>query len=97
MSDIAIQPILDVHLPPLELPKGEREYRAFQRLLPSLLQSQRGKFVAVHNEQVIDADSDEIALIQRVHARIGYVPIHVGMVAESIPIGRIAVQRWSLA
>jgi hypothetical protein len=38
---------------------------------------------------VIDSDADDIALIQRVHARIGYVPIHVGLVIEPQPIVRI--------
>ncbi|HZZ78572.1 MAG TPA: hypothetical protein VFE62_08640 [Gemmataceae bacterium] len=93
MSDVVVQPILDVKLPALPLPKGEREYRAFLRLLPGLMQSHHGKFVAVHNEQVIDSDSDDIALIQRVHAKIGYVPIHVGLVAESIPVTRVPIYR----
>jgi hypothetical protein len=72
-----------VHISPLPLSKGEREYRAFQRLLPQLLLTERGKHVAIHEEQVVDSDTDDRALILRVHARYGYVPIYVGLVSDS--------------
>ncbi len=62
--------------------KWEREYRAFQRLVPELLKTHRGKYVAIHEEQVVDSGDDPIALIKQVHARIGYVPIHVDRVME---------------
>lgn len=65
--------------------KWERECRAFRRLLPELLQTHRGKYVAIHNEQVVDTDTDDIALILRVHAKYGYVPIHVDRVTEQLP------------
>jgi hypothetical protein len=70
--------------------KWEQEYRAFQHLLPELLKTHRGKFVAVHDGRVVDSDTDEIALILRVHAQYGYVPIHVDLVTEQPPpVGRI--------
>jgi hypothetical protein len=65
--------------------KWEREYLAFQRLLPQLLLTHRGQYVALHEEQVVDSDTDEIALILRVHTRHGYVPIHVDLVTEQPP------------
>jgi hypothetical protein len=43
-----------------------REFDAFQRLLPGLLNTQLGRFVAVHNGQIIDEDEDEFALAERV-------------------------------
>jgi hypothetical protein len=82
MSETIPPPLLEAHPAPPVLTGGEREYRAFLRLLPELLPQYEGKFVAIHNEQVIDSDSDDIALIQRVHARVGYVPIHVGLVSR---------------
>lgn len=72
-----------------ELPKGEREHQAFLRLLPKLLTTHAGKYVAIHDGKVIDVDTDEVALIRRVHARIGYVPIHVALVREKPPISRV--------
>lgn len=89
MSDTSAPPAFAVELPAPELPKGEREYRAFLRLLPALLTTQRGKYVAVHNEQVVDSDADDVALILRVQAKVGYVPIHVGLVTDSPPLVRV--------
>ena len=65
--------------------KWEREYQAFKRLLPELLNTHRGKFVAIHDEQVVDTDTDDIALIRRVHAKVGYLPIHVELVTDPPP------------
>ncbi len=89
MSEITIQPALEVHVMVPQPGKGEREYQAFLRLLPELLPEYRGKFVAIHEGQVVDSDADDIALVQRVHARVGYVPIHVGLVTDQRSIVRI--------
>jgi hypothetical protein len=71
MSQITTPPPIDVVVP-VPLPdKGEREYQAFLRLLPQLLEKHRGQYVAIHEEQVVDSDTDDIALVQLVHARIG--------------------------
>jgi hypothetical protein len=88
-SDATTQPTFEVNVPAPELSKGEREYQAFLRLLPGLLPTHRGRYVAVHNGQVVDADTDDIALVRRVHARIGSVPIHVGLVTEQPPVVRV--------
>jgi hypothetical protein len=94
MSDtITPPPTFDVHLPAPELSKGQREFQAFLRLLPELLKTHRGKHVAIHDGQVVDSDADDIALIERVHAKVGYVPIHVGLVVEPQPIFRIPYYR----
>jgi hypothetical protein len=89
MSDTMIQQAFEVQLPVAVMAKGEREYREFQRMLPELLKTHRGEFVAVHDGQVIDSDADDVKLIQRVHAKIGYMPIHVELVSEQRPIIRI--------
>lgn len=70
--------------------KWEREYRAYLRLLPELLRTHCNQYVAMHNEQVVDSGDDPIALIKRVHARVGYVPIHVELVTDQhVPSLRI--------
>ncbi len=90
----AAQPAPIVHWPPLPRSKSEREYQAFRRLLPQLLQTDRGRYVAIHEEQVIDRDSDELTLIARVLAKVGNVDIHVGLVTDQPePIGRSGVVR----
>jgi hypothetical protein len=53
------------------------------------LKTHHGQYVAVHDCVVVDSDVDDIALIQRVHARVGYVPIHVGLVTAPLPVIRV--------
>ena len=65
--------------------KYERERAAFRRLLPGLLEAHRGRYVAIHEEQVLDHDADEMALIERVLRRVGNVAIHVGLVTDQPP------------
>ena len=62
--------------------KWEREHRAFQRLFPELLKSHPDQYVAVHDEHVVDSDTNERALVERVLKRVGNVSIHIGYVAE---------------
>ena len=93
MSETIATPIFDVSVPVPALSKGEREYRAFLHLLPGLLVTHQGKFVAVHEGQVVDSDANDIVLIQRVHARIGYVPIYVGLVSEERQVVRVPYYR----
>jgi hypothetical protein len=80
MPDAA--PVMEVAIPPPQLSKGEREYRAFLAMLPDLLSSFRGRHVAIHEGQVVDSDADDVALVRRVHERVGYVPIYVGLVTD---------------
>jgi hypothetical protein len=62
MSQATLPPQpLTVALPARELPKGEAEYQSFLRLLPEMLKTYRGKFVAIHNGQVVDCDGDDKA------------------------------------
>ena len=66
---------------------------AFQKLLPSLLPTHRGQYVAIHDEQVVDSGDDEIALARRVFAKVGNVPIYIDVVAESPRIARVPQSR----
>jgi hypothetical protein len=71
-----------VTMPPPELPppkpgKFDRERAAFWRLLPELLKTHQGQYVAIHEEQVIDSDADDLALLARVLPRVGRVAIYV--------------------
>jgi len=89
MSNTTASPAFEVQVPAPQLGKGEREYHAFLRLLPKLLATHGGQYVAIHEGRMVDSDADDIALVQRVHARVGYVPIHVGLVVEPRPVERI--------
>ena len=43
----------------------QAERAAFQRLLPELLKTHSGQFVAIQDGRVVDADADESALSRR--------------------------------
>lgn len=74
--------------------KWEREHAAFRRMLPQLLATHRGTFVAIHGEQVVDSGADKLALALRVLAKVGNTAIHVGLVTdEPAPISRSGVRR----
>ena len=89
MSDVSTPPLFEVAIPLPSPSKGEREYQAFLRLLPGLLTTHPGQYVAVHDGEVVDADADDIALVRRVHAKVGYVPIHVGLVTDESQVVRL--------
>ena len=67
---------------PEPLDKFERERLAFYRLLPSLLTTHRGQYVAIHNEQVVDSGANDVDLAERIWAKHGYVPIAVELVTD---------------
>jgi hypothetical protein len=69
--------------------KWEREHQAFQRLLPDLLKTLKGKYVVIHEGQVIDSGEDEIPLAERFFEKYGNISPHIGLVAESPPIIRM--------
>jgi hypothetical protein len=73
-------PVLDVATPSPS--DWERERQAFERLLPDLLESDPGEFVAVYGGKVVDRDPQLISLASRVYAKYGYRPIYMDLVAE---------------
>jgi hypothetical protein len=72
-------PVLD--WPPPET-KWQREQRAFVQLLPQLLSSHRGQYVAIHEGQLVDSGDELVPLAKRVYARYGYVPIWMDLVTD---------------
>ncbi len=80
MSSVEIQsaPALPSH------PEGKwrKEQRAFHRLLPELLSSHRGRYVAIHEERVVESGVDKVAVARSAYARFGYVPIFVSLVTD---------------
>ena len=74
--------------------KWRREQRAFRQLLPELLKTHRGQYVAIHGGQVVESGSDKLDLAGRAYARFGYVPIYVSLVtAEPLPPVRVPSPR----
>ena len=59
-----------------------REQAAFERMKPELLETHKGKYVAVHNGELVDSDEDENALADRVYGKFGYRTILMTEVTE---------------
>ena len=84
-------PVIELTAPPRT--KWEPEYQAFQRLLPHLLATHGGQYVAIHEGHVVDSGDDKLALALRILAIVGNVAIHVGLVTE----GPEPIYRWGFA
>src|SRR5262245_44556744 len=71
-------------LPVSDNDKWRCEQRAFHQLLPKLLQSHPGQFVAIHDGKVVESGSDKLEVAGRAYARFGYVPIFVSLVTDQL-------------
>lgn len=60
--------------------RDERE--TFQRVLPELLKTHAGKFVAIQGERGVDSDADESELVQKMRER-GYHPVFIERVSQA--------------
>jgi hypothetical protein len=93
MSQAITQPALEVHLAEPPPTKFERERRAFYRLLPTLLATHRGQYVAIHDEQVVDSGTIRADVVFRALDRVR-ADIFVGLVSEEPePIERSGIRR----
>jgi len=75
--------------------KFEREKAAFFRLLPELLRTHTGQYVAIHGEQVVDSGPDQVEVALRVLRRVGNVALYVHLVSDEkrLPVARSGVLR----
>jgi hypothetical protein len=83
MSEVAILPAPEIESAEAAETAWERERRAFFQLLPSLLKSHPGQYVAVHDGAVIARGSDRISVTLDAYQQVGYVPLYVGLVGEA--------------
>lgn len=84
----------EVKLPQCEPTKFERERRAFLRLLPQLLATHRGQYVAIHDETVAASGTDRMEVAMKVWQRVGGVDLYVGLVTDQPePVARSGVVR----
>jgi len=67
----------------------QKEIAAFERMKPDLLNTHKGKQVAILNGKVVDSDEDKRALAKRVYAKYGYRTILMTEVRESPRVYRI--------
>ncbi len=70
--------------------KWKREQQEFYRLLPELLHSHPGKFVAIHEGRVVESGGDKLEVARLAYERFGYIPIFVSQVT-SAPVPPIRI------
>jgi len=93
MSQIDTVTTFEVHLPVPKLTKFDRERLAFFRLLPDLLLTHAGQYVAIHDEQVVDSGPIRADVVCRTLDRVRE-DVHVGIVNdEARPAVRSGIRR----
>ena len=85
MDESEILPAPVINVPPRNDDKWERERSAFQRMLPTLLGTSRGKYVAIHEETVVETGDSSVETAQSAYAKCGYIPIFIGFVSDQGP------------
>ncbi len=82
MNDVNTHPAPDLTFSHGTHTTWEREHQAFVKLLPTLLGTHKGQYVAIHNASVIAQGPDQVEVAMSAYARAGYVPIYVGLVTN---------------
>jgi hypothetical protein len=85
MSNVTTLPAPDLGMKETTPAAWENEQRTFLRLLPTLLATHQGQYVAVHHGRVIAEGPDQVEVAKQAYARAGYVPIYVGLVTNEPP------------
>jgi predicted transcriptional regulator len=62
----------------------EQEAQAFRRLHPDLLATIPGQYAAVYRGQLVDHDEDQLALYQRIEARLSGLPVLIRQVRPEV-------------
>ena len=83
MNDVTILPAPEIEPLVTRETAWERERRAFFQLLPSLLKTNPGQYVAVHDGTVVASGSDRINVALDAYRQLGYVPLSVGFIGEA--------------
>ncbi len=74
--------------------KLSQEIVAYEKMHPELWQKFAGQWVAIHNEELVDHDIDDVALHRRVRAQYGQTVVLIRQVRET-PIEEIWIRTFS--
>lgn len=83
---VALQEYVQRHKP-LEpkLTAFNREADAFERLLPTLFETHKGRYVAIHGGEVVGYGDEKFELLDQMREKLGRVAIYVGLVEKESP------------
>lgn len=69
--------------------KWLREERAFFLQLPELLKTLRGKWVAIHNEEVVEIGGTMREVLLSVRKRFPNTEVYIQLVEEKLPVAKM--------
>lgn len=77
--------------PQLPIPKviddpWERDQQAFFLMLPELLKTLRGKYVAIYNEKVVEVGDERRSVLLRFLEKFPNAEVYIQLVDEDIPV-----------
>ena len=81
LNDI-VNEAVSLYVHRMQQEKIDREAEAYKRMYNTLRDRFLGRWVAIHNQQVIDHDSDSQALYRRVRQRFGRTSVLIRQVSE---------------
>ena len=82
MLETQILPAPSIPALPTGNAKREMEYRAFLQLLPTIIATHRGKYVAIHQGTLVGSGDNQTEVALLAYSKYGYVPIYVGLVSD---------------
>jgi HEPN domain-containing protein len=88
----AYQEILEapkLFVPEAEADKWVQEERAFFRQLPELLKTKRGKWVAIHEERVVEIGDSLREVLISVRKRYPKTEAYIQLVDEKLPVAKM--------
>ncbi len=69
------------------------EQRAFFRMLPEMLKTLRGKWVAVYGEQVIEIGDSMQSVLNKVRERLPKGELYIQLVDDKLPVAKMLSPR----
>lgn len=82
-----------VFVPKIKDDKWLQEERAFFRQLPELLKTLRGKWVAVHEQRVVEVGDSLREVLISVRKRYPKTEIYIQLVDENLPVAKMLSPR----
>jgi hypothetical protein len=86
-------PVLPIATARIEEDKWLRDQRAFFRMLPELLKTLKGKWVAVHGEKVIEVGDSMQSVLTHVRERLPKGELYIQLVDEKLPVAKMLSPR----
>ena len=81
VAEVLAEAIPAVYVSP-DRARMEQEQAAYERMRESLLATHEGQYVAIHGGELVDADTDKMALVRRIVAAYSDRVVHIRLVSR---------------